>query len=215
MKRIFIIAGSPDVDIGFFVKLSEEMKGADGLYAVDSGLELADVFELTVTKIIGDFDSIKPEILEKYSDDLKVSYKPEKDKSDLEIAIDTAIGDFSDEEFEILTVNADGGRWDHFYFNLMLLFKKPNRIRMIADDETIWAMAENHTYKLPGLSGCPFSILPVSECKDVSISGAKYTLKNAVLSPFTTLTLSNRAESDLKISFKSGKLLLYVGETIL
>ena len=69
-----------------FVKQTEY----DAVIAVDGGLAAADALGVCPTHLVGDFDTIRPDILEKYRNrpDVRVhAYDPEKDNTDTDIAV--------------------------------------------------------------------------------------------------------------------------------
>ena len=93
------------------------------IIAVDGGLEAAKKMGLVPDIIIGDFDTVSPEILKEYEDMENcriIRLCPEKDDTDTESAINLAIR----EGFrEIDVLGATGSRFDHTYANMFLLKK--------------------------------------------------------------------------------------------
>ena len=130
-----------------FVKQTEY----DAVIAVDGGLAAADALGVCPTHLVGDFDTIRPDILEKYRNrpDVRVhAYDPEKDNTDTDIAVLLAIRlcEGKEKESKIHILGALGSRADHMLANLMLLLKphsagvaafiidRTNRIRVAQGD---------------------------------------------------------------------------------
>ncbi len=212
--RVFLISGSPDIDYKFleFVKDNIIDFKKDTIYAIDKGLEVCDKLKISVSKIIGDFDSVEPNILKKYPDKKFLRYSPDKDISDTEIAVDLAL---SSNFQEIIILNSSGARQDHFLFNMLLLFKKPEVIKILSSDGVLWALQSAFDSFIKLKPDSIFSLIPMSKCVDVSISGSKYELKNKTLELSSTLTLSNLANGEIRVRFKSGYLLFFTKDFLL
>ncbi|MHA1476084.1 MAG: thiamine diphosphokinase [Promethearchaeota archaeon] len=208
-RRIFLISGSPEIDYKFlkFVKENIINFENDTIYAIDKGLEVCDELKIPVAKIIGDFDSVESNILKKYSNDTpNILKKYSNDSSDTELAVDIALkNNFQ----EIIILNSSGARLDHFLFNVLILLKKPLVIKILTPDGVLWALPVDDESIIELKPNTTFSLIPLSKCINVSLSGCKYELKNETLEPSSTLTLSNVAIGAIKVKFKSGLLLFY------
>ena len=212
-SRVFLISGSPDINYKFLKFVKEKIIDfkKDTIYAIDKGLEVCDELKIPVSKIIGDFDSVEPSILKKYPNEKILRYSSDKDKSDTELAVDIALrNNFQ----EIIILNSSGARLDHFLFNVLILFKKPLEIKILTPDGLLWALKSGSESIVELKPNTTFSLIPLSICTGVSISGSKYDLKNKTLELSSTLTLSNVANGEIKVSFKSGNLLFYTEEFI-
>ena len=209
--RVLLISGSPDINYEFlkYVKNNIIDFKKDTIYAIDKGLEICDELKLSVSKIIGDFDSVEPSILKKYPEEKIIRYNCDKDKSDTELAVDIALeANFQ----EIIILNSSGARLDHFLFNVLILFKKPEVIKILSSDGVLWALQSGYESIIKLKPDTIFSLIPISKCIDVSLSGSKYELKKIHLD-ISTLTLSNMAKGLIKVKFKSGLLLFYAKES--
>lgn len=206
--KAFLISGSPDINYEFlkFVKENIIDFKKDTIYAIDKGLEICDKLNIPISKIIGDFDSIEPSILKKYPNDKIVKYSSDKANSDTELAVNIAL---KSNFHEVIILNSSGARLDHFLFNVLILFKKPSVIKILTSNGVLWALQSNSESIVELKSNTTFSIIPLSKCTKVSLSGCKYELKNETLELSSTLTLSNIANGAIKVSFKSGNLLFY------
>jgi thiamine pyrophosphokinase len=206
-QRVFLIAGSPEMDIKFVEMISSNWDKSTAVYAIDIGLEICHQLNISVIKIIGDLDSVNPQILNQYPEALIQRFHPEKDFSDTELAINIALENGYD---DIVILNANGGRIDHFLINCLMLLKSPCKIKILTPRGIIWALSSKFTshyeFKLPKNS--LFSLIPWGECQDVSISGAQYPLVNKTLL-HSSLTLSNLSTAPLTIHIGKGDLFFF------
>jgi len=207
-RRVFLFCGSPDIDYKFLKFVKDDIIDfkKDTIYAIDKGLEVCDELKIPISKIIGDFDSVYSDILNKYPDEKKLRFSSDKDKSDTELAVDLALNSNFQ---EIIILNSSGARHDHFLFNVLILFKKPGVIKILSSDGVLWAMLPDSESFIELKPNTTFSLIPMSKCIGVSIIGCHYELKNETLELSSTLTLSNIANGKVKVSFKSGNLLFY------
>jgi thiamine pyrophosphokinase len=103
---VVVLSGGPDLPDGFVVPESAVVIAADG------GAELG----VHVDLLVGDLDSVSSETLASIAD--VESYPPEKDATDLELALGAALR-LSPER--VVVVGSAGGRLDHLLGSLLLL----------------------------------------------------------------------------------------------
>lgn len=107
MRRCLIITGGT-IDLDFAGSFLENER-FDKVIAVDAGLERAAALGLVPDLIVGDFDTVKPEILERYRRMEHIVWdvhQPEKDETDTELALQKAQAIGSG---EIAVLGATGG----------------------------------------------------------------------------------------------------------
>src|SRR3954447_15853314 len=111
-----VVAGGPGE-----VVLRDPLPGGAFVVAADSGLDRAAALGLPVDVVVGDFDSVSAEGLSAAQDaGVRAERHPrEKDATDLELAIDVAVGDGG--ATQVLVLAGDAGRLDHSLGNLLLL----------------------------------------------------------------------------------------------
>ncbi len=192
-------------------RITEHAKGDDLVIAADSGYRNALALGESPAILLGDFDSLGDcSISEKV---LQMQVPAEKDFTDTQLAVDTALRKGAE---EIVIIGGLSGRLDHTLSNLAILedlYDKGipcvitdgyNRIRMIRSTSTL----------IPKSGFRYVSLLTLSEkAKGVSIEGCKYPLKNAVLSRNFQFAVSNEiVENCALISVKKGT--LYIVESI-
>ena len=204
MKRAYIffngeLLGSKD----YYLELLKRDNG--DIYCADGGANLLEKLGILPMEIWGDFDSVSPEILDRYSESGVIIKKFPKDK------------DFTDGELilkyitekaydEIVVIGGLGGRKDHELTNLNLMFKFKN-LTFITEREEIFAIDRKREFI--GEKGKTISFVPFSErVEGVTLKGFKYPLNNYTLYQGDTICMSNIAIEDrATINFKMGKLL--------
>ena len=210
-KIVYIISGSPDIDWDFLGKYSKQISLNSEVYAVDKGVEVCDKFNIPISKIIGDLDSVSLDVLNKYDDSIVKKFPQDKDKSDTELALLYVI----EQGFTTIKIlNADGGRMDHTLFNALLLFHEKIsdyiKIQIITAEGTIQPISPGIYHEISLPLNTLFSLIPFSVCKSVTLSGCKYPLDHVALT-YNTLTLSNTStEKEIIIYLEHGKLLLFI-----
>ena len=110
------------MDYGFAGRFLENRR-FDKVIAVDGGLTALSRLHLKPDAIVGDFDTVSEDVLAEYKSSREEItwgiHKPEKDETDTELALNTAIGLGCT---RLVLLGATGGRMDHFLGNLHLLY---------------------------------------------------------------------------------------------
>lgn len=160
----------------------------------------------------GDFDSLSHQeliMVEKEIDSL-FKFIPEKDETDMELALNWALAQSPD---EIKIFGGTGGRLDHFFANVQLLSKgiETDCNISIIDKKNIMFLKTAGTYTLPKLSDKKYiSFLPFTQAiEKLSLEGFKYSLNDRNISIGSTLCISNELIADYgTYSFLSGILIV-------
>lgn len=206
--RIIIIAGGDISEPEYYKKLVKE---DDYIICVNGGSSHALKMGLTPDLLVGDMDSLAETVRDKImkSKPEIISHPPEKDKSDLELALDYAV---REKPSEIIILGALGGkRADHFFINLLLLqvpLKEGIKARIMDERHEIY-IAEN-SFEVSGKPGDYLSLFALTpEVKEITTEGLKYPLQKGALRFGSTLGLSNEfIDNHASIFFESGTLLL-------
>lgn len=207
-ERIIIIANGDLKDLSFYHGL---FRDDDYILCVNGGTAHAFSLGLEPDLVIGDLDSMDSadrKKLETMKTEL-ISHPAEKDKSDLELALEQAV---ALNPAEILIIGALGGsRFDHAFINVLLLFL-PLRKGIPASivDERQELMLVQKEVVITGSEGDSISLFALTNTvQGVVTEGLKYPLKDQSLSYASTRGLSNELISpQAKISIKEGLLLL-------
>lgn len=214
-KRILIITGG-SLSIDFAREYVNNQK-YDTIIAVDSGLAYAENLNLNLQYLVGDFDSVPKEVLDKYYRMAEVNgspiikkFNPEKDLTDTQIAIELAI---SLEANELTILGATGTRIDHLLANIQLLSltRKKNIDAFIIDEHNkLYLLDHSTTIKKENLFGPFISLLPYTEVvKEVTLKGFKYPLFKRDIHIGASLGISNEVTAEqADIIFQSGMLIV-------
>ncbi|MBM3466216.1 MAG: thiamine diphosphokinase, partial [Armatimonadetes bacterium] len=181
----------------------------DVLLAVDGGASMALAAGLSLDLVVGDFDSLPAadlEILEGRT--LIWRYPPEKDQSDLEIALEAAL---ELKPPEIVVLGALGGRLDHLLMNISLLHRPHRagvRARLLGAGGAAMLVDREEIIDAP--PGTLVSILPLTpQVEGVVLDGLLYPLREETLGWGTSRGLSNVVvTAPARISVGAGTLLV-------
>lgn len=210
MKYVIISGGH--IDNEFALTWLQKNK-YDVLVAADSGMNFLHDNGIVPDIIAGDFDSVEEKSLDAFSSLEKVEIlrlNPIKDDTDTEFVIREAIRRGAT---SISVLGATGTRLDHVLANVYLLgIGLENSVSMeIVDEHNRIQMMEGSLEILKSEQfGEYVSVLPVKgDAKGVTLEGMKYPLKDADVSCFSSLGVSNEIVAEkAKISVTQGTLLV-------
>lgn len=205
-----VIAGGTKPSANLITQCIKEEK-IELIIGADKGCEYLYDYKIKPDIVLGDFDSISKENLEKIKQEkreIKI-FPPEKDYTDSELAVNTAIEKGAD---KIFLLAATGTRMDHVLGNIGLLLKtkRKNAKLIILDDYNKIYLSESKGQIIKGKKGKTISFLALSdEVENFTIKGAKYNLNNYNLKLLEPLTVSNEfLENEIKIEFEKGEILI-------
>jgi len=162
--------------------------------AADSGLDLAHALGLAVDLVVGDMDSVDPELLaaaQAAGTEVEL-HPPDKDATDLELALDAVV---RRGHTRVIVLGGHGGRIDHLLGNALLLARSDR-----ADTTIEWRIRTStvvpvHSHRPVTIAGSPgdtVSILPVGgDAVRVTTSGLRWALENDRLTSGSTRGISN------------------------
>lgn len=186
----------------------DEINIPEGVFVIcaDRGLEHAKMLGIVPDLIVGDFDSLgyRPD------EDCEIlAFKPEKDDTDLMIAVKQAI---ARGRKNIAIYSALGGRLDHTIGNIQSIayaLEHGASAELISADERVCLLSPGK-YSFDKNDDLSLSLFSYGgEVTGLTLSGTKYTLENGTLSDSFPLGISNVITSDnAVISFESGRLLV-------
>ena len=190
--------------------LRDYLKTMDFIIAADRGSECLYNYGIIPDLLLGDFDSVKKEILDAAKLQIKevLEFPPEKDYTDTEIAIIEAIKRGAK---KIYLFGAIGSRMDHTLGNIGLLLttKKRGATLEIIDDNNRLYLGEKKM-KLFGKYGENISFHALCDkVKSFKIMGAKYNLETYDISLLDPRAICNEfVDTPIEISFEEGELLI-------
>ena len=175
----------------------------------DRGLEAFDAAGVEPNLLIGDMDSIEPDILARYEGKLEErKLNCIKDDTDGVDALDVALKRGAT---DITFLGALGGRLDHAIANVMLLVRAHRqgaKARILSEDAEIWRV-DGETV-LRGMKGETISLLPLGEAEGVSIEGCFYPISDYTLTSDYPIGVSNVVTADeARVSVRKGDLILF------
>ena len=210
-KKAVIISGGT-IDDKFVLQMLKEIQ-PEYVIGVDRGLEFLYRNQVMPTHIVGDFDSVRTEVVEFYQKETQVpirKFKPEKDASDTEIALHLAI-ELGVEKVWIF--GGTGSRLDHVMANIQILkIAQDHGVKAYLQDANNRISLAEKEVKLckEDSFGDYFSIFPFGGVvEDISIEGTKYSLSHYRLCPNSSMCVSNEMqENEVRIAFPTGTIIL-------
>lgn len=175
--------------------------------AVDGGLKFAHRAAqtmkkenrlLALTHIVGDFDTVSPDILAQYTDRPDVvihRFNPEKDNTDTDIALRLAIELCRSNNGSITILGATGSRLDHVLANITMLrlpFEAGIQAWIVDENNRISILSGTLCLEKEQQYGQYVSLIPLTEeIRGVTLKGVKYPLENHTVRLGESLCVSN------------------------
>ncbi len=171
------------------------LEGAELIVAADGGALALERWDFVPHAIVGDLDSLGVERAAEFAalGVTVVPYSPEKDESDLELAIAYATGANADDI--VLLGTLGGARFDHELANTLLIAAdeyRGRRLRAVHGDVTVRALHGGETAELAGAAGDLVTLLAVrGDAEGVRTHRLKYALAGETLHFGAARGLSN------------------------
>ena len=205
MRAVIVLGGdAPGREL-----LMRCMANSDLTIAADRGLEAMDAAGLMPDMLVGDMDSIAPDVLARYEGKLpQRRLCAIKDDTDGVDALDLAI---SRGATHITLLGALGGRLDHALANAMLLVRA-HRHGVWAEilTERVRIVRVDGELTLEGARGDTVSLLPLGTASGVTLEGFFYPLTDHTLTSDYPLGVSNVVTRDkATVRVGAGDLLLF------
>ncbi|EGD52966.1 thiamine pyrophosphokinase [Thermoanaerobacter ethanolicus JW 200] len=205
--KVLIISNGDIKDYNFYEKL---LKDVDMVICADGGANHAYQMKIKPDLIIGDFDSIKEEILEFYENEgVRIEkFPPMKDETDTQLAMLKAIELGAT---DVTFIGVIGERFDHSYASLSLLLYLLNRNikgKIVNEKNEIYLI--NKFIEVEGKKGELLSLLPYSkEVKGIYTKGLFYGLSGQSMDLEMPYGISNVfTEDKATIEIEEGLLLV-------
>ncbi|MBA3724850.1 MAG: thiamine diphosphokinase [Candidatus Levybacteria bacterium] len=145
------------------------------IIAADGGANNCRILDIEPDIIVGDLDSITPDTSQFFIHVPRKQYPCDKDHTDLELALKEAEG-----ADKIALFCATGSRVDHSLTNLYILSQYPQRLMIVTEEETVFAV--DRSVIVETLPGKTISLIPIGgSVKGVFTKGLKWELDNATL----------------------------------
>ena len=169
----------------------------DDVIAADGGAHHAVAMGLLPRVVVGDLDSVEPElVIQLTAQGVEFEkYPAAKNETDLELAIGRAIRDGAQ---EIVLLGALGGRLDQSLANVLLMAQQdwPATIHLVDANEIATVIHGGESMTLEAALGSTVSLLPLSaEVTGITYTGMLYPLENATIALGSTRGVSNEVVS--------------------
>lgn len=176
------------------------------LILVDGALETTHSLGLMPDAIVGDFDTVSQSLLNDYDNSIIFRHPPEKDQTDTELAVETAL---SMECTRLVFLGATGSRLDHSLANVFLLqslLKRGIDAEILNDTNRLYLKNDSFSIEKQKQYGAFVSLLALTETvQGVTLRGFKYPLKDHTVYRDSTLCVSNEIlEEVATVEFTDG-----------
>lgn len=192
--------------------LRRRLSPTDRIFCADGGARHALALGLTPEAIIGDLDSLSPDLVSHLETKGVAIHQhpPRKDQTDLELAFRLAIAAKPD---EILLVTALGGRLDQMLANILLLTRPEYApVQLTLADGPHWAILvrPHQSVTVKGRPGDLLSLIPLTPTvTQVNFLGVEWPLEQAKLSLGSTWSISNvQTAQQARVQIGEGMVLL-------
>lgn len=211
MTTVIITGGNIDRD--FALSFLKEKKPSC-LLAVDGGLAFCYENRLHPDCIMGDFDSVAPEVIRWYRSLGSIpirEYNPVKDATDTCIALDYALEQGSS---EIVILGGTGTRLDHVLCNIHILkrayVKGVSAVLLDPNNRICLPVGKEFAIKKTEQYGTYVSFFPLGEEVDgLTLEGFKYPLDHYRLRNLEGLGVSNEITDEIAhVSWETGILVM-------
>ena len=170
------------------------------IIAGDRGLEALYQLKIIPNHVVGDFDSVSPEILKFYKKQSQIifhTYNAEKDNTDTDIALQLAIRLKSS---KITIMGALGKRMDHAIANIHILkdaLEANIPCQILDEHNRIYLINTSIQLEKDKIYGKYVSLIPLtSTVEGLTLTGFKYPLHDYTLLIGTSLGISNEIIGD-------------------
>jgi thiamine pyrophosphokinase len=189
--------------------VDQALAAADLIIAADSGADNALKFHRQPAAVVGDLDSIDPEVKRALEQtDCRFVVSPaEKDQTDTELAVQYALGRGATRLTILGGIESD--RIDHILANVFYMIQIPVPATFINGTTTAWVAKGPATVPIPGTPADLLSLLPLTaQVTGLHTTGLQYALGGHTLSMYETLGISNvLTASEAGVTFSRGLLL--------
>lgn len=204
MSRFTILLGG---DLVRTPRLDTQVAGTR-VIAADAGILHAATLGVMPELWVGDFNSVPKGMEDAYPDLPREVFPAEKDNTDGELAIDTALKHGAT---ELILAGAFGGpRADHAFLHLAIAM----RLAESGTPVLLTGGAQEGRPLLPGKSsfdyedGVLFSVIGFSALSGLTLTGVKWPLRAVEVAFGSSLTISNEVKGGLHAELKNGRAML-------
>ncbi len=200
MKKCIVLANGSPPKKSVFNFLNES--GYKTLICADGGANNAFKLKLNPDYIIGDFDSVRSDVLKYYKNKSKIIKYDRQTDTDVEKCLKFAI---SKKYSEVILTGATGDRLDHTFCNLGIVLKFYKKIKIDIVHEKSVLFAATNILRLKTFPDEIISIYGIDRQTTITSKGLKYPLTNTILPFGEKESTSNSALAEIvELEIKGG-----------
>lgn len=189
------------------------VRAVDQVIAADSGAAIASGAGLDIDLLVGDLDSIEPNLLSALeAAGVEIERHPsDKDATDLALALDyvKSVG-----AHQVTVAGGGGGRLDHLLGNAAVIAEASRwtEVTWLTERATVHPVLARRVVTMR--PGATFSLVAHGgPATDVTVHGARWPLDGATIEASSSLGISNEAtQPDVEVAVGSGTVLVVVNE---
>ena len=209
MSLFLILLGG---ELAATTRLKRQISGAR-VIAADSGMRHASALGVEPELWIGDFDSSDAALQARYAHVPRIAFPADKGMTDGDLAIDEALRRGAT---RLVLAGALGGpRSDHAAHHLMRMLALTETVAhtfLTSGDEEAWPLLPG-TQVFDFSGGTVFSVIPLEQLHGLSVSRAKWEIKDADIAFGSSVTLSNVAQSAPIVQLAEGQAVVFANIT--
>ena len=204
---VVVVANAP---LDWSEPLVRLVRSAALVVAADGGANHLARIGVKPSAVVGDLDSLRPEVREWLGEGLLVP-RPDQSSTDLDKTLAYVVDERGARTVTVL--GATGGRLDHALENLALLARWAGRAEVELRDEMTRIVAVRESAVFAVASGSTVSLLPVGRCERVWTEGLRWPLSGEPLDLLTRTGVCNQAVADrVGVRVDGGALLVFLQE---
>ena len=179
-------------------RVTDWAKTAEIVLAADGGANLLFERGFIPNAVIGDFDSIADS-----TKDMQqiLIHTPDQNQTDC----DKLLAYTAESGYKRITLcGIEGDFVDHLLGTLQSAAKSKLEIRLVTRRGVVHLLRGPNSYAFNVPLGARLSLLPITDCSGVELTGSEWTLSDAELSPVGLSSLSNRVLGNVDVAISSG-----------
>jgi thiamine pyrophosphokinase len=181
------------------------LREADMIVCCDGAAEKLVAHNLEPGIIIGDLDSVSPELRKRYRNILVQD--SDQETNDLTKAVNWCIAAGI---VEVTIVGATGIREDHTLGNISLLADYSRRLNAVMITDTGSFRAYDNSVAIASHPGQQVSIFSIDPTLKITSAGLKYPLKNLTLQSWWRGTLNEASGNQFRLEFEKGIVIIFL-----
>ncbi len=207
MKKAIILANGQAPSKAVFKYLAGA--GYDFLICADGGANNAFKLAIIPDVIVGDFDSVNPEVLNIFKSHSKIVKIVRQNDTDVEKCLKYCI---KNNIKEVILTGATGDRLDHSFCNLGIVLKYFHKVKIKIIHQKSVLSAHSGIVEFSTVKGETISLYGFNDKTKITSGGLKFTLKKTAL-PFGERESTSNVATGNKVKLKiTGGIIFIVRE---